>query len=327
VSGPPQEGRGGPVPVRARRRPGRWLKNTLLYYLVRGLVGALRRLPLRALLALARPIAALGWLLGRSERRRALDNLAHACPELSHRERRAIARQMFRHLARGALECLALPRLRLDGPASAAAFVSGARAALLDAHAAGRGVIFVTAHLGNWELMAAAVSRLVPVAVLYKPSYDPRFTRMIDAFRARSGVRGIDVSRPAHLRQALQALRRGDVLGVLVDQPVEGGARVPFLGLPAPTTTLPAALARRSGAPIVVGYDQWSGHPCQHAISIERLVVKGSDVEVSEAINARLEEVIRQAPDQWIWSLDRWRSSKIHHLSSSDASYIPVDIV
>jgi Kdo2-lipid IVA lauroyltransferase/acyltransferase len=307
------------------------IKNSVIYYVVAGLVGLLRHVPARFVCAAGPLLGRLAWLLGRRERARALENLAAACPELPPRERRALVRHMFVNLGRSATECLALPHLLDRGGVR---FAPGALQALEDALAPGRGVIFVTAHLGNWELMAAAVARVAPVAVLFKPSYDPRFTRMIDRFRRQSGVQGIDVTEIGHLRQAMACLRRGAVLGVLMDQVVPHGLGVPFLGRPARTTRLPAVLAERTGASLVLGHalrEGGAGAPgaCQHAIFVEPVEMNrtgaGRDATI-RALVERVERAIRRDPAQWVWSLDCWRGSPLINsrpLSRGCASCIP----
>jgi KDO2-lipid IV(A) lauroyltransferase len=286
------------------------LKNSLIYWLVAGLVGLMRRLPTRLLLAAGAPLGRLAWLLGRRERERALSNLAAARPELTVGERRALVRGMFTGLGRSATECLALPRL-LRGSSQHVRFVPGAREALEAALAPGRGVVFVTAHLGNWELMAAAVARIAPVSVLFKPSYDVRFTRMVDRFRRASGVRGIDVTAAHHIQQAMACLRQGEVLGVLVDQVVPRGPVASFLGRAARTTRLPAVLGERSGARVVFGY-VLRDTSCQHAIFVEEVQAeKGSSGRdgLTVELVSKLEQVIWRKPEQWLWSLDRWRDT------------------
>jgi KDO2-lipid IV(A) lauroyltransferase len=300
----------------------RAVKNTVIYYCVAAVAALLRLLlaclPHRAVVRLGRGVGALAFLVGRHERLRALDNVARALPALSEPRREVLVREMFRELGSNALECLIVRRLK----ARAVCFEPGARKALLDAHALGRGVIYVTAHLGNWELMAAAVARHVLVSVLFKGSYDPRFTWMIDDFRKKNGVMGINVQRPGHLRRAIVTLRSGHVLGVLLDQPVVGGASIPFFDQPAPTSLIVPALARITGAPVVVGTIQRVS-PCQHAISVRRILLDERPergYEQTRRLTRHLQAAIEGAPEQWIWSLDRWRSTEKPALSSALAT-------
>jgi KDO2-lipid IV(A) lauroyltransferase len=238
------------------------------------------------------------------------------------RDARRLVRSAFVVVGQSALECVVLPRQhdRLLGAGGRVRFAGDSFEVLTAALKEGRGVLYVTAHFGNWELMAAAVARVAPVSVLFKPSYDPRFTRMIVRFRERSRVRGIDVTAPGHVRQVVQSLRRGEVVGILMDQPVQGGIPVPFLGRTALTSPLAGALAGRTGAAVVAGFIRRES-PCHHAITIERLPLEEGAGAVDGASHATLavEKVVRATPEQWLWSLDRWRSPLPTGLSSTPA--------
>lgn len=304
-------------PDRRGARHGRLkrLKNHLLFWIARLVMGVLARAPARWATGAGAALGALGWVIARRERSRAEENLRRVFPDMTARARGRLARQAFVNLGRSAAECVVMPRLRpqLCTDRAVAGFTPGSAETLAGAVAEGRGVLFVTGHLGNWELMAAAVARLAPVSVLFKPSYDPRFTRLIQAFRGASGIECIDVTRAAHLRHALEALRRARVLGVLVDQPVPGGVRVPFLGQPAWTSPLVPLLSRRTGAPVICGSIRRVGGkgPLRHTIQVERCLLP-AELSLAEAVQEAsrpLERAIRGAPEQWTWSLDRWRST------------------
>ncbi|MCC6750901.1 MAG: hypothetical protein IT371_24805 [Deltaproteobacteria bacterium] len=299
------------------------VKNALLYALARGLIAALRTLPVPLVLALGPPLGRLAHLLAVPERRRARRNLEAAWPWLSAGLRRRLVRRMFVGLGRSAAECLALPRLasRLGTSRSPCRLTPEAEGVLLESLAQGRGVILVTAHYGNWELMAAALARLAPLAVLARPSYDPRFTRLIDAERRRHGVRSLWIDGPAHLRGAVRTLRAGQVLGVLLDQPVDAGERLPFLGRPALTSSIVGWLARLTGSPVVVG--TVSAADRRGTITLESLPSCAPE-ELTRACLATLERAIARDPAAWLWSLDRWRAARRKsHASSASPTLAP----
>jgi KDO2-lipid IV(A) lauroyltransferase len=302
------------------------IKNDLVYAIVRVLVQMLGGLPHRLALALGAALGRLGYLLAGPERRRALANLARAGIGGSAGGRRRLVRRMFSHIGKNAMECVVLKRLRphLGTDRSPVQYSPGSRAALEAAVAKGRGVLFVTAHIGNWELMAAEVARVAPVSVFVKPSYDPRFTRMIGEFRRANGVEGISVARPGHLRSALAALRRGEILGVLLDQAVPTGCLVPFMGHLAWTSTVVESLERVSGASVVWG----AVHRCaarRHSLSICSLSERKTQPArgLTHLLTAQVEAAVRAHPSEWMWSLDRWRSTESPLLSSPIASSIP----
>jgi KDO2-lipid IV(A) lauroyltransferase len=315
------------------RRSFKRIKNDLIYHATALIVRALTWLPHPMAALLGRGLGWLAWHLGRREQRRALENLARVYPGLPSLRRRQIARRCFTGLGLSAMECVVMGRLRarFGTEASPVRFTRGSRRALLEAHGRGRGVLFVTAHIGNWELMAAAVADQLPVSVLFKPSYDDRFTRMISRFRGNSGIESIPVSRKGHLRQALQALERGRVLGVLMDSPTDRGWPTSFLGRPAWTSTLVASIASRRQVPVVVGFIHRMGS-CQHAISV-RLLEPGVTIQggrglepvhaVTEQLSYEIEREILSLPEEWVWSLDRWRSTDSLRMSSTNAIVVP----
>ncbi len=290
------------APARARPAWRRRLKNGLLYYLICGAVRLLARLPLPLVDLSGRALGGAAFWLGRRERARALHNLQRVWPHLDPGQRRRLARAAFSHLGRSALECVTLPRLWARRPALVA-FAPGALSQLQAAVAQGRGVLFITAHLGNWELLGAAVARHVPTSVLYKPSYDPRLSKLIHGFRQRSGISGIDVTRPGHVLAVLRALRRGELVGVLQDQPTPQGQPCTLLGQPACLSPLAAQVARRSGAVVLAGFIRREGR-LRHEIDLRRL-----DPPVTcEACVDAVGQAITAHPAQWVWSLDSWRA-------------------
>ena len=298
-------------------------KNRVIYHLVMALVWLVRRLPLALARACGRLLGLVAWQVAGRERRRALSNLARAGVGGGGR----VVRRMFRHLGMSAIECVLMGRFRgrLGTDQSPVCFSEGSRERLLALVAEGRGVLYATAHLGNWELMAAEVARWAPVTVLAKPSYDERFSSFIRDFRSANRVRSISVAGP-HLRQVLEALRKGEVVGVLLDQPVPTGCRVSFFGQPAWTSSIVARLHRSTGAPVVCGTihrDPVDEH--SHVISIHSVSMnKTWTVEQgTQAITTHLETAVRQHPEQWAWSLDRWRSTETNVLSSPTANSIP----
>lgn len=302
------------------------IKNDLLYAMACVLIRVLGWLPHGLALALGAALGQLGYLLARRERRRALANLKRAGIGGTARGRRRLVRRMFSHIGKNALECAVLKQLRphLGTHRSPVHYAPGARAALEAAVARGQGVLFVTAHIGNWELMAAEVARVAPVSVLVKPSYDPRFTRMIGEFRRANGVQGISVARPGHVRTALAALRRGEILGVLLDQAVPTGCQIPFMGHLAWTSTVVESLQRATDAAVVWGFVH-RGAARRHLLSISLLSEEKNQIghALTHLLTAQVEAAVRAHPSEWMWSLDRWRSTESILLSSPNASNIP----
>ena len=231
--------------------PRQRLKNDLLHALVRAALAITARLPRAAVALLCRALAAAAWLLLPRERALVAARLeaglgAPASP--------ARVRAVFRRAGRTLADTLALldPRERA---ARTLALAPGAAAVFRAALDAGRGVVFVSAHLGPWERLAALCAEAgFPVATVARESYDPRFTALYDRLRAPRGVRSIYRGRPGAATAIVRELRAGRAVGFLVDLPARVPcARARLFGADAdlPLGAARIALARR--AAVIVG--------------------------------------------------------------------------
>jgi KDO2-lipid IV(A) lauroyltransferase len=181
--------------------------------------------------------------------------------------------------------------------------------------AAGRGVIFVTGHIGNWELLAALVARRgYDACVVATPVYDERIDQRLVAARAVHGVETIRRGSASAARQLLSALRRNAVLGMLIDQDTDvDGAFVPFFGRLAHTPIGAASLALRTDARVICGFLVREG-TSRHRVVLDGPVelVRTGDPDRDAAENTirltqLIERHIRAHPDQWIWFHRRWK--------------------
>jgi KDO2-lipid IV(A) lauroyltransferase len=178
------------------------------------------------------------------------------------------------------------------------------------AMAKGRGVLFATAHLGNWELSAYAHGLMtVPMSVVVRPLDNPLIDRMVEKRRALSG--NTLFSKRDFARSILQALRRNEAVGILVDQnsSVENGAFVPFFGRLACANLTFARLAARSGAPVIPGFAVWQSEERRYVLRFYPPVEITGDAAADTArIQAAVENAIREYPDQWLWIHRRWKT-------------------
>ena len=290
------------------------LKRTLRYGLIRAALALVRLLPLRAAQALGRALGAAAFHVAPGERRKALASLSVAFPEMTDEARLELVRRCFRHLGTVALEMAVAPGLgaRLERLVD----MSGeSLTRLREAHARGKGVVCVTAHLGNWELLGARVARSgVPLSAVGKENVDPRLTRLIDRFRAHGGVRNVWRGQPGAAVAMLRALRRGELLAMLIDQDTNvQNVFVPFFGRPAATPRAAADLVLRTGATPLVCLNH-RGEDGVYRTSTEEVEVPrtGDDerdaVELTARFSARIEAGIRAHPEQWVWMHQRWKT-------------------
>ena len=275
-------------------------------------------LPFRLVWAVGGLIGRVAWWVGRSDRELALAHLAFAFPEKSNEERRAIARATFLHYGHGAAEAAQMPRIdrRLERYIG---FAGDGEAMLRGASQAGKGFIFVTGHLGSWELLARRIVRAgVPAIVIAARSWDRRLDDMVEAFRLRGGVPTLFREDPGGGRKLLRSLREGMALGILIDQDTKvQSVFVPFFGHLASTPRAAADLALRFGCPVFVGWSRRRGPKAGDGYVLEVEPVPydpapaDKDAEalrITAHCTARMEQAIRMAPEQWVWMHRRWKT-------------------
>jgi KDO2-lipid IV(A) lauroyltransferase len=174
----------------------------------------------------------------------------------------------------------------------------------------GKGVLFATAHLGNWELSAYAHALLTePMNVVVRPLDNPSIDRIVERRRALSG--NTLLSKRDFARSIFQALRANEPVGILVDQnsSAENGAFVPFFGVLACANLTFAKLAARSGAAVIPGFAVWSERERQYVLRFyQEVAITGDAVEDTRRIQGAVEAAIRETPDQWLWIHRRWKT-------------------
>lgn len=280
-----------------------------------GITAAL--IPWRIGVAAGAGLGSLAWRLLTSSRRQAMENLAAAFPDRTKQELAGIGRAAMINLGRSGMEMLMLSRRRRTRIEKWCTIEDDSR--LRDALSGGRGVVFVTGHTGNWELLAALVARRGHLAtVVATPVYDPRLDQLLVAARAAQGVETISRGSASAARQLLSALRRNAFLGMLIDQDTDvDGAFVPFFGRPAYTPTGAAALALRTGAAVVCGFLVREG-ALRHRLVMEgpiTLVRTGDHerdvLENTALLTGLIERHIRAFPEQWVWFHRRWKRQPV----------------
>jgi KDO2-lipid IV(A) lauroyltransferase len=277
-----------------------------------------------ALLALLpRPIATRLALVGSRVlfaclprlRRIGLRNIELAFPELSLTERRHLLIQSFENFGRIIADFAHFPRTT---PADLAAHVElpqASEARYRAAQAAGRGIIFVTPHLGNWEILALATSAIFePIAYLARPLNNPLLDRYTSRVRSRFGNRPIN--KRDSVLQGLAILDGGGNLGLLADVNTlqRDGVFVPFFGHLACTTRSVAMLALRTDALIVPVCCVWDTNRYRilvgEAVEAVRTAsyAKKNIIDTTALYTAEIERFIRAYPGQWIWIHRRWKT-------------------
>lgn len=292
--------------------------NPALSFCLRAFLGALGTavsfVPRSWELTLGPALGRLGLLLDRRRRKIAHDNIRRCLPELGPAGWDRLLRENFEHYG-----VLFFELLHMYSPLPGHYRAYARRTAVLEgiehwrrAHEKGKGVLFVSAHLGNWELMAAVGAMGgVPLTIVtrhLKPEW--LHLKMLEARRSVDIGCFFDNENPA--RKILGALRKGESVGFVMDQyaPPPTGARVPFFGIEVDTLAAVGTFAERSGAAIIPVYQR------RGADGVVRVVIEPEldlgearrDPAASTALLAlKTEEWIRREPAQWLWAHRRFK--------------------
>jgi Kdo2-lipid IVA lauroyltransferase/acyltransferase len=290
------------------------IKGVAEYSLALLIVRLFAAMPRRIAYPTAKTLARLGFHLARRQRRAGLRNLQMAFPELSRNALEEILRGSFENLGRLLVEFTHMPELNKGNICRFV--VHDGLENYLEGLRRGRGVIFMTAHFGAWELSSFAHAVYgYPLRFVVRPLDNPRVEKLISTYRTRSG--NIPIERRSAARDILKALRQNEAVGILFDQNTtrSEGIFAEFFGIPAATTPALALFALRTGAAVVPGFLIWDTSLGKHRLRLDppvQLIDTGNldhDVlENTKIFNKILEGYIRAYPDQWLWIHRRWKT-------------------
>ncbi len=292
------------------------LKTTLEYALARSLISGLGLLPRSAAVGLGRLFGLIAFHLPGNLRRTGERSLEIAFPELSEKERKRLLRGSFDSLGRLLGEFTQLRKATPESLRKLIEYDQVGLSHLRDAEKHKRGVIFLTGHIGAWELLSFGWSALeYPISFLVRPIDNDLVEEMIEKIRTRFGNQAIDKKSAA--RQSLRVLRQGGTLGILSDlnsHPHEG-VFVPFFGTLACTTAGIATLALKTDAVVIPTCAVWNKEKRRYffhgdpAVELVRTGDPEKDVELNTArFAAAVERMVRLYPDQWLWIHKRWKT-------------------
>jgi KDO2-lipid IV(A) lauroyltransferase len=285
------------------------LTNNVIYQILCTMVKLLGLLPRGVGLSVGKGLGLTAYVLDRRHRRIALRNLAMAMPGVPGKAR--IAREVFVNLGLLVADFI---YFHGGGPDRFRAFVSiSGLSHYQSAKEKGRGVLCLTAHFGNWELLALSFSVLVsPVWIIMRPLDFEPLNRVVASLRTSRGNRLIP--KKAAVKSSIRALKRGETIGVLNDQKDSWrlGVYVEFFGQPASANKGMALMALRTGASVVpVFIIRKKDYRYEIVFEPEMALIRTGDmtrdVEENTALFARvIERYVRKYPGQWLWAHNRW---------------------
>lgn len=286
------------------------MSNAWQYSVLKAASWLVSKLPYGSILKMGAAMGNLYYTIAKKQRERAYAQLGETLA-LPPQEAETVIRQLFRHLGQTFMEVLYMPALT---PERIQQYVTiENRDYLTEAVAQGRGVVFLTGHVGNWEWLGATLAMAgFPMTSVIKRQPNDQHTRLLNEYRQMVGIE-IFARGTTELVAAAKAMKKGKILGFLADQDGrEQGIFLDFLGKMASTPTGPAVFAKRFQAPVIPAFivrQPAGGHrviihpPLQYVDTGD----EAADIRrLTEAMTKVMTDMIRQYPSQWLWFQKRW---------------------
>ena len=260
-------------------------------------------LPLRILHSLGAALGGLLFYCMPQAKRRAIANITQSQLAKNPTEVKQVARTSFTELGKAIFET---PMIWQKNEADLLCLVQKIYGweIVKNAQEAGKGIIFLTPHLGCFEITSIFYGNQHPITVLYRPPKLKWLTSLILQGRARTGVM-LAAANAGGVRKLMQALKRGEAIGILPDQiPAAGeGEWADFFGKPAYTMSLASKLAEKTGATVVMGFGERLKNGAGYAIHLKKI----DSIATPALLNKAIEAQIVQNPGQYLWSYNRYK--------------------
>ena len=288
------------------------VRHAVQYAMLWPILASANLFPIRVLQRLGSGLGFLLYYLAGRDRKISLYQLALVFPELEPAQRKRLARRNFQSMGITLLEALAIHRIRRQ---TARWLRIEGEAELREAYAKGRGVVLVTCHVANWEMLTVAFPHLkIRAQAMGARIANPWINALVIRYRQSEYVKALQRGSAGSPRQLLQCLKNGEVLFLAIDQDLASqGVFVNFFGIPAHTPRVAAALALRHGIPVVTGFDRRLPDGT-HVLRFEAIPTPGSLPRDDESIRQltqvytdAIEAHIRANPEQWSWNHRRWK--------------------
>jgi len=258
-------------------------------------------------------LGSLLFYLWRSRRKIAIENIEKSGVRGQGLGARDIAKETFRNLGRSFTEIVKIyygigsgiiDSVKIEGVEN-----------LDNARAKGKGILFITGHCGNWELMVAASAKLLPSSGIARKIKNPYINKFIERVRQRYGTSVI--YKKGALKAVMKVLKNNESVGILMDQAVlsDEGYVIDFLGRGAWTTKMPALIARKTGAVVLPAFIHRTdkGHKITIYPEVELSAIADKEkavIEDTKKFSGFIERYIKEHPSEWLWIHRRWKRVK-----------------
>lgn len=252
------------------------------------------------------------YIISKKRRNITYSNLRYAFPEKSEKEIKEISIKSFHNLGITFAELFALGSLSPEKIKDYITYISLDE--IEEVYNRKKGVIFLSAHFGNWELMAFGISvyRNMPMTIIVKPQKNKFADIYLNSIRTKYGNKIVAMRKSAY--EIVKCLRNKETIALLADQAAQKGKdlRVEFFGRPASTYEAPAQLALKFKVPIIMGFTirQPDGRYICESFELDHSHLQDNEEGIAELTRlhvSKLEEFIRMYPDHWVWQHRRWK--------------------
>lgn len=251
-------------------------------------------------------------------RNKAKKHLTMCFPEKTEKEINKIIKTIFVYEAKNFFEMLNFPKMN-EKFFDSIAFMDKSQQDIYNRMLARKkGLLILSAHCGNWEILAAGVAKHFPVNVIAKKIYIDELNDMLVKYRNMMNVRVILRNELSSARKMIKALRNNEVIAMLIDQDTSvQSVFVDFFGYPASTPLGLASLALKTGTPIVMGVDKRLSDDKHQFVMSDEIVPPETtgdfDTDVKNftaKLTKYLENFIKENPEQWVWFHERWKTKQ-----------------
>jgi Kdo2-lipid IVA lauroyltransferase/acyltransferase len=290
------------------------IKYSAIYYFIRLLIFISNLMPRMAWLSFCGFLGKTAWHFSKRSRERSLTHLQMAFrSEKTPEQIRALCKRMFMMIGKNAGDILRSRNVRTEADLESFLVLKGYEH-FEEANARKKGVIFLTCHLGAFDLQVTVMSlKGLKPNIIGTPLKDERLNELL--FNHRNAHGAVAIERGKETLRMLRALKTGGLVAILIDQDTKVKSRfIDFFGMPAATPVGATILAIKTGAAVVPTYIYLAPDGMQHMHILPEIPVDITGDDEADMItntrkyNAFIEEQVRNHPDQWVWMHERWKT-------------------